>query len=282
MNKFKKFIRSGITQSMLPYTRTMETLRPGMRILMYHRVCKNDKYDQLTVDPDKFSEQIRYLSEHYRIISLDNVIAELESGSIKKNTVAVTFDDGYLDNLVYAIPILEKYKVPATIFITSQFCDQVKRHPRYNNEKQRLHLDWDEVKELHVMPGITIGSHTLSHPYLSSLDAVESKNEIIESKKIIEEKIGSPVNYFCYPSGDFGVREMNFVKEAGYLAAVTVAPGKNRPGIDRYLLRRVEITQKDGPADIKAKLSGAFDIIHQLLHWRRQRNFARAARNNNK
>lgn len=253
-----------------------------MRILMYHRVCNNDKYDQLTVNPERFTEQIKYLSEHYRIISLENAVTELKSGIIKKKTVIVTFDDGYLDNLTYAVPVLERYNVPATIFVTSQFCDQVKQHPRYKDEKGRLHLTWEEIKELHAMPGITIGSHTLSHPYLSSLDTDESKNEIIKSKKIIEKKTGSPVNYFCYPSGDFGVREMSFVKEAGYLAAVTVAPGKNRPGIDHYLLRRVEITQKDEPADIKAKLSGAFDIIHQLLHWRRQRNFTRAASQNNK
>ncbi len=282
MINLKKILRSSITRSMLPFARIMEILRPGIRILMYHRVCTNDKYDQLTVEPERFTEQIKYLSGHYRIISLDNAITELKSGVIKKRTVIVTFDDGYLDNLIYAAPILKKYNVPATIFITSQFCDQVKQHPRYKDEKGRLHLTWDEVKELHAMPNITIGSHTLSHPYLSLLDSTKSKDEITESKKIIEEKIVYPVKYFCYPSGDFGVREMNFVKEAGYQAAVTVAPGKNRPGIDYLLLKRVEITQKDGPADIKAKLSGAFDIIHQLLHWRRQRNFARAARHNNK
>ncbi len=251
-------------------------LRPGLRILMYHRVDRLPAYDQLTVSPERFEEQIAYLAQHCRVISLAQAVTELTTHRATRPGVVVTFDDGYRDNLLHALPVLRRYAVPATIFVTTGFCDQTLSHPRYGTKKPGLHLSWDEVRALAREPGISIGSHTVTHPFLSRVDLSAATSEIASSREIIARQLGAPVDFFCYPGGDVTRREMQIVAAAGYRAAVTVAPGVNRCGADLYALRRTEVTDRDGARELALKLAGAYDPIHWMLHRRRERQFSRA------
>lgn len=267
-------ILSGV---LYPVTRIVERVSPGIRILMYHRVCPAESYDQLVVHPDRFAAQMQWLNEHARVISLEEAVAELSIG-VRRPGIVVTFDDGYRDNLEYALPVLTRLAIPATIFITTEFCDGKLVHPRYRNEPGQVHLNWSEVKEMARHPEIAIGSHTCSHPYLPRLDDESARREIAESRQRISSHIGKPVNLFCYPSGDYGERELKYARDAGYHAAVTVSPGKNRNAADLYALRRTEITDKDSVSQLQKKLDGAYDPIHRVLDHRRRRRFAQLAR----
>ena len=260
----------------LPFVLPRYRLRPSIRILMYHRVARLDAYDQLTVVPERFERQMALLASEFRLLSLPQAVTELVQGGPQRAGVVVTFDDGYRDNLEFALPILKKYGVPATIFVTSRFCDQHQRHPRYSEEPGRLHLNWEEVKCIARMPGMSIGSHTLTHPYLSRVDSQTAEAEIAESRATIGAGLGADVEFFCYPSGDFTARERAMVQRAGYRAAVSVGPGSNHRGTDLFALRRTEVTDRDEPEDLKLKLIGGYDPIHLLLHQRRERDFARA------
>ena len=275
MATWKSIIRKAFSSMLFPFAAAYTRTRPGIRILMYHRVDRLPCYDQLTVSPERFERHMAYLATHQRVISLTQALAELASTGKMRSAVAVTFDDGYRDNLLYALPILERYKIPATIFITTQFCDQTHRHPRYAHTVQALHLTWEEARDLSRKHGITLGSHSVSHPYLSRLSDQQAELEISESRRLVQQHTGSAADFFCYPSGDYGSRESGYVKQAGYLGAVTVAPGVNRKTTPLHELRRTEITQNDSVADLKAKLSGAFDLVHMMLHLRRRRAFAR-------
>jgi len=272
-----RLLRHGIACACLPFTQSANMLFPGLRILMYHRVAELECFDQLTVTPARFEQQMQRLAQGTQVLSLSESLNRLAVGSRNRPTVAVTFDDGYLDNLHHALPILERYQVPATIFITTDFCDQNHSHPRYAASADRLHLNWQEVRQLAAHPLITIGSHTMTHPYLPTLTAELATQEIVDSRQIIEHQLGAGIEFFCYPSGDFGPREVELVAHAGYRAAVSVAPGLNRRGTDRYTLRRTEITDKDDAFEMWLKLHGAFDPAHRLLHLRRQRRFAAQA-----
>lgn len=265
-------LRRLLPRALLPVTAAYARLRPGIRILMYHRVARLPRSDQLTVSPERFEEQMALLARSRRVVSLAEVVRLLHGRERVADAVAVTFDDGYRDNLTLALPILEKYRVPATIFVTTDFCDGVRSHPRYD-DREGLHLTWEEVRELRRSALISIGSHTVTHPHLPRLDDATARREIAESRRWIEARIGQPVEHFCYPSGDFGAREVRFVHEAGYRAAVSVAPGVNRPATPIYALRRTEMTDRDGAAELHAKLWGAFDPLHALLHARRRRRF---------
>lgn len=267
-------MRRLLASALLPYARLRSTFSPGLRILMYHRVARLAAYDQLTVSPERFDQQMRELAAH-KVVSLEAGLQALRAGPLREPLFAVTFDDGYLDNLTEALPILERHRIPATIFVTTQFCDQALSHPRYGDPgAQRLHLDWDEVRRLARTPGITIGSHTRTHPYLPTIGDAMAQQEIALSRTEIAEHLHAPVAYFCYPSGDLGPRERALVQQSGYVAAVSVAPGVNRQGADLYQLKRTEITDRDDEAQFRLKLAGAFDPIHHLLHARRSRRFA--------
>src|SRR3989344_4458910 len=106
--------------------------RNKVKILMYHRV--DDKkidilpyYANLNVSIKNFEEQMRYLSKNYNVIPLNDIININKNKKIK-NSVIITFDDGYIDNYLYAYPILKKYNLPATIFLPTDFIENKKRY----------------------------------------------------------------------------------------------------------------------------------------------------------
>jgi peptidoglycan/xylan/chitin deacetylase (PgdA/CDA1 family) len=269
-------IRKAVSYACLPLAYPSYRLFPAVRILMYHRVARLPSFDQLTVTPERFEQQIATLVSQCRVISLAQAVTELESGGPRTPAVALTFDDGYRDNLVHALPVMQRHGLPATIFLTARFVDGDSRHPRYPDESGQLHLSWQDVLAMAAQPGITFGSHTLTHPFLSRLDDAAAAREISDSRKELAQRLGSEVEFFCYPSGDLTERERRLVASAGYRAAVSVCPGVNRDASERYALRRTEITDRDGPEELRMKLFGAYDLVHGILHRRRERNFGRA------
>ena len=259
----------------LPICRTWSSINPGARILMYHRINDTDEFDQLSVGPDNFAAHMCWLSENYTVLSLPEITRKIQTGSIENKLIALTFDDGYLDNLENALPVLEKYNIPATIYITTGFAAQSLTHPRYKMDRKRLHLNWTEVAKLARHPLIHIGSHTSTHPMLSELSESRARSEIIDSKAELEERIGVEIRDFCYPSGNFTQREESIVRQAGYSWAVSVKPGNNKSGTNLFALRRTEITDRDSIASLEQKLNGAFDVFHWLLDIKREMRFSK-------
>ncbi|MBU2222001.1 MAG: polysaccharide deacetylase family protein, partial [Candidatus Omnitrophica bacterium] len=154
-------------------------------------------------------------------------------------TLAITFDDGYWDNYTYAFPVLKKYNLPATIFLIT---DEIGNKVGLGDK-----LNWEDVILMQDSGLINFGSHTLSHHVLTEIRSEdELRKEILSSKKILEERLGRPINTFCYPKGFFNQRVKELVKEAGYKAAVATSPGRNFPGDDVFALKRIRISDKAG------------------------------------
>ncbi|WP_226663731.1 polysaccharide deacetylase family protein [Microbulbifer aggregans] len=109
-------------------------------------------------------------------------------------------------------------------------------------------LDWEKASELHRHPLVTIGSHTLSHPRLSQLTLDEARREINQSKFRLEEKLGSRINHFSYPYGDYSRDVVELVMEAGYLTATTVKSG-HYDGGDRFTVNRYWLDSSLNPVE---------------------------------
>lgn len=261
-------MRKAIANVCRPFTRQWNQWKPGARVLMYHRVTDLGEYDQLTVTPTRFEEQLSTLQRECSVLGLGEALEN------DKSSVVITFDDGYLDNYLEAAPLLKKYNLPALIYLTSDFADQNASHPRYTS-KERLHMNWSEVHALQSDGSISFGSHTCTHPMLSELSDADSKREIVESKQRLEDKLGTAAVSFAYPNGNYGEREVDFVREAGYQHAVTVKPGVNRLGADPLQLRRTEVTDRDAAQEFAAKLDGALDPVHLILDMKREWQFGR-------
>jgi len=222
-------------------------------IVMYHHVSDADKNDVLYVSPEKFEYHMTYLNERrYNVISLDDYVkATLEGKSFPRKTVVLTFDDAFDDFYENALAILKKYEFPATVFTPSDLMDE------------RGQMTFIQLKAL-VDNGIDIGSHTRTHVYLPQLSPHQQKNQITESKRILEEKLGISVNHFAYPVGGFSNKIKAFVKEAGYMSASTTNRGFDRSNKDIYELKRIRFSNKDKTDDILwIKLSGYYNLFRK-------------------
>ncbi|MBA7642302.1 hypothetical protein ES703_49992 [subsurface metagenome] len=169
-------------------------------ILMYHHV--NELKDSFTISPDDFQQQMEYLArKNYQTLFLDKLIDSLKEGKNTKK-VALTFDDGYLDNWVYAYPILKKYNLKATVFaVTSRIKEKSNSYrpnledvwngkvdkeklPRISNHYQSNlrcvrnsegsddHITWEEAKEMSQSGLIDIQSHSHLHSYCYVSDKI--------------------------------------------------------------------------------------------------------------
>jgi peptidoglycan/xylan/chitin deacetylase (PgdA/CDA1 family) len=243
-----------------------------VRVLYYHSISETPI--RSSVSPRAFAGQIEYLVERgYELLSLSDAIARLRSGYARAvPTAVITLDDGFQDNYENALPVLTRYSVPATVFLTVAYIG-TDRLPTLTRTDFMPHpLDWDEVKEM-GMRGVEFGSHTLTHPMLSSVPTDVARREIAESKRALEDRLGSPVGLFCYPRGDFNDDVKRMVREAGYQAACSTLPGVNDRRTDVFELRRTYISRRDSIDEFGKKMAGAYDLLQRgAMLWNRLRS----------
>ncbi|MCM8810753.1 MAG: polysaccharide deacetylase family protein, partial [Candidatus Omnitrophica bacterium] len=164
-------------------------------ILAYHRINPWYKDDPLTVNPENFEKQISYLLKR----GFKQVENDYEK--IEKNLI-ITFDDGFYDNIIFGLPLFKKLKIKPIIFVIVGYVSTDKIWDRYKDYEKDRFMKWEEIKEI-INQDIEIGSHTLSHPHLTQITLEKAKEEIFSSKKVLEDKIGKEVKFFCYPYGEF-------------------------------------------------------------------------------
>lgn len=246
----------------------------GLRILVYHSIKNVPKINdplRMTVSEELFKKQINYLiNSGYKILSLDSII-EYISGkkNITGKEIAITFDDGFEDNLNTASNVLKKKGLTSAFFLTANYIDSDKIFPWCKkNDNFSKPLTSDMVIKL-LSLHMTIGSHTSTHANLGLINPDSDKlyNEIIGSKMKLEEKLGIKIKYFAYPYGNsssFNKITENIIKNSGYLAAFTNIFGENKKGDNLFELKRTRITWNDTSFKFRIKLAGAFDWVDKV------------------
>lgn len=272
-----------------------------LTVLAYHRIADANAPDFLyyrsnvSATPEMFERQMAWCAKHFNVIDLTLLLAFLQKGRpLPPRPMLITFDDGYLDNYTQALPILQRYGLPAVIFLMTDRMDypappwwdevaylfdqtrktgatlpligqhdlstpelrvqtreklmrQLKLVPETRKQEALqelrdvlevappgaeppLFVSWDQVREL-VSYGISCQPHTISHPILTRIDEAEVRRQVTESKARIEAETLRPAQFFAYPNGtlaDYSPFAMRALREAGYLAAVTLTPGPMR------------------------------------------------------
>ena len=225
-------------------------------ILMYHilgtpRAKQEVKFCCL---PERFTEQMAWIAEARHPVSLDTLLAGLDGkAELADNAVAVTFDDGFASTFEHAMPVLARYRIPATMFMVA---DRIGRDNDWMHRRgmpQRALMDAEQVREMHAAD-ITIGSHTLTHPKLPECVPDEMYREIADSKARLEDILSHPVQHFAYPHGLYNNAARSIVKQTGYLSACSTRSGFNNKETDRYELRRIEVFGSDRLWNLKQKL----------------------------
>jgi peptidoglycan/xylan/chitin deacetylase (PgdA/CDA1 family) len=203
-------------------------------ILMYHSVSENPNDDTRphSVRPSDLAEQFAYLAENgFTPLTLADLVASLNKNngrSVPHKPIVITFDDGYADFHSHALPLLDRHRFPATVFLTSGWVsdagDDAAGRPLDDM------LSWGQAREV-AQTGVEIGGHSHSHPQLDQLSTDELRQELRRNKGLLEEKIGAPVATMAYPYGYSSARVRREVRRAGYFAACAVS---NTIAADRH------------------------------------------------
>jgi peptidoglycan/xylan/chitin deacetylase (PgdA/CDA1 family) len=186
-----------------------------MPIFVYHHVVPGHAAGALFVTPDGFEQQLKFLRDNgYQTVSFDDLADCLEYGApLPDRPAIISFDDGWDNQFNYAFPLLQKYGFTATFFVVTDYLD----HQNF--------MTTDQLKTM-IAAGMTIGSHSRSHPALPAIGKPQRlKDEIAGSKAWLEEKLGVPITTFAYPYGAHTPPVVVAVKDAGYRTARTVDDG---------------------------------------------------------
>jgi peptidoglycan/xylan/chitin deacetylase (PgdA/CDA1 family) len=211
-------------------------------VLNYHSIGVS-KGNTLVLDPKKLAQQMEYLAEQcYSPLTLSDFILLLEKKkSPPAKPVLLTFDDGYIDNYEQAMPILKRHGFPATIFISPGTIGQENK------------VNWKQIKEMQEA-GWDIQPHGMTHPHLPELTAAEQKEEITQSRRQIEQQLGTNADIFCYPYGEFNKQTLTILKEEGFRYAFTIRQGRTTSSQDPFHLKRIYVNSEDSLLQWSKKL----------------------------
>jgi peptidoglycan/xylan/chitin deacetylase (PgdA/CDA1 family) len=204
-------------------------------ILMYHEIYRPEERDRLrgltnpayNTELKVFRNQISWLqSNNIKTLTIDEF--SLHKSKTKDKSICLTFDDGWLGNYLYVYPILREYGFNGTFFVATELISK----PFY--------MTWDHLKEMAVN-GMSIQSHTVNHRPLGRMEEKKIIFELQESKKAIEEKLGTGVNHLSLPHGSKNGIIWPLAKEVGYKSICTSDVGFQTWESNGPWLRRIAI-----------------------------------------
>lgn len=190
-------------------------------ILTYHYIAGNPNLndyqrDALSVPPDKFEAQMRYLSQNgYTPITLDTLYGIFNGqASVPGKPIVLTFDDGYIDFYTIAFPILRRFNFHAVSFIPTGLIGG------------SYYMNWNQIKEIVSSGLVNFEGHSVTHANLAALSWNAALKQLVDSKNILQSKTGYPVNFVAYPFGSTNGTVQALVQKAGYAGGVGTWYGK--------------------------------------------------------
>ena len=167
-------------------------------------------------------------------------------GSVLRDTISITFDDGYTDALTVIAPILCTRQIPFHVFVSAARM----------NGSDRKYLSPAQVVELSNMPGVSIGAHGATHRSLTSLSSSELAAELRASKVDLETVLQKPVTTMSYPFGHVDESVRKAAHDAGFTFAATSKCGFNEASSDPLLQRRIDMWSGDSKRTVENKIQG--------------------------
>jgi len=206
-------------------------------VLVYHSIAAHIEGETAgqrayRVSPAAFEAQMRYLRDNaFHVVALSSLVADLRGGPVvPARSVVITFDDGWVTQYRDAWPILQHFGFTATFFV---FPNPIGRDARF--------MTWDQLHVL-LRAGMTIGSHSRTHPRMTTLTPQSLRDEVGGSRRALESRMGTAVEFFSYPFGEHPPEVEAAVRDAGYRAARGFPGGPLNGPEDLWALRSVMVT----------------------------------------
>jgi len=230
-------------------------------ILMYHQIDvpppRGTALRGLVVAPSSFGWQMRML----RLLGYKGLsMRDLEPyvlGKKQGKVVGITFDDGYQNNLIHALPVLKSQGFTATCYGVSSMvggmnvwdAGKVAQKPLMTTQDW---LAWHQA-------GMDVGSHTQTHANLAELTQEAAMRQITQSKYELQQVIGDEVRHFCYPYGWFKPEHEEMVRAAGYVTATSTRRGRVQAGDSPFSLKRIMVARATNPLQFAAKIMSSYE-----------------------
>lgn len=242
-------------------------------VFLFREIINRNKITIITFhdwDINTADLAFKYYLKKYNVINLNDFI----EASLKKNknllppkSLIITIDDGKKDNFEL-LPLIQKYNLPITIFLTSGIIDTHRKywfnikHPNFLTSELKLMSNIEKLEKLEevgflqqkdypnreslnkeeimkMKPYVNFQSHTVFHPCLNKCDDSEANFEIFESKKNLEKEYNLEINALAFPNGDYSDREISISKDAEYQCCLTSESGLNDLNSNLYKLKRL-------------------------------------------
>lgn len=212
----------------------------GIPILNYHMIAPlpwSKQLKGLFAPPKIFARQLQELRDSgFSSVSLGNILTTADNA---KHQIVISFDDGFQSVFENAMEALAAAQFKAIQFLVPKLIGKSNEWDLILGMEQQPLMNQSQIREW-LAAGHEIGSHTLTHPYLTRISPEQAREEIGASKKWLEDAFGVSIEHFCYPYGDYNERVRQLSMEAGYRTACTVQFGVNTKSTDAFALRRIK------------------------------------------
>lgn len=228
-------------------------------VLMYHRIgdARNDREARYAISAAGFASHMQTLAHGgYRAVGIDEFLAWLSGAQpLPESAFVLTFDDGFRSVYEHALPVLERLGWPCAVFLVSDLIGGEDVWTRASSPHGPTYplLDADEIRDMQRR-GCSFHSHTRSHASLPTVDDTRLADELRGSRERLAELIGREVRCLAYPFGHVDARVEAAARVAGYTAAFVTQPGFNRCDVNRFRIRRLDVSGTDTAAMLMRKI----------------------------
>jgi peptidoglycan/xylan/chitin deacetylase (PgdA/CDA1 family) len=243
---------------------------PGVVVLLYHRVGTGGSLE-IDLPVDLFDEQMASIAG--RVVPLGTALEQLSGPSRPSGEPAlvVTFDDGTADFVDTALPVLERHRIPATLYLATRFVEEQRELPDDGRP-----VSWSALSDACTTGLVDIGSHTHEHRLMDRIRDDEICHELDRSIELIQDRLGRPAPDFAYPKAVAGSHAADREVRARFRSAALAGTRANRHGAtDPFRLARSPVQRSDGMRYFRRKVDGGMaleDALRSALNRRRYAN----------
>jgi peptidoglycan/xylan/chitin deacetylase (PgdA/CDA1 family) len=235
---------------------------PSIPILVYHQISeappKGAPFRGLYVSPGAFARQMALLKLlGYQGLCMSALLPHLK-GERSGKVVGITFDDGYLNNLTHALPVLQRHGFSSTCYAVSNLLGRTNVWDQGIGIAQVPLMDAGQLREW-LAGGQEVGSHTQNHVRLLQSDAMTARAEMVQDKAALEAMLATPVQHFCYPYGEYAPEHVVMAREAGFETVTTTRRGRSTIRGNLLELPRVPVVRSTSLPVFWLKIATAYE-----------------------
>lgn len=246
--------------------RSMTRNQRPIPILVYHQIdeapAKGQPFRSLYVAPSAFARQMALLKAlGYTGLSMSALVPYLR-GEKTGRVVGITFDDGYLNNLTNALPVLSRLGFSSTCYVVTGLVGQTNSWDEKIGVAQTRLMNEIQLRQW-VAGGQELGSHTHRHIDLQTATDDEGEADVHTGKTFLQAITGQAADHFCYPYGYFDARHAEMVRGEGFITATTTQRSRCQSGTDLMQLPRVPVVRSTSLPILWLKIATSYEDRRQ-------------------